>query len=117
MAFLPVNDFEMFYTDDAGDGPVLLFIHGTACDSHDWDFQIAHFAGTYRVLAVDLRGHGRSSAPSTGYDARQLCDDVATLIDRLGCGPVVAFGHSLGGTGRQHPRRRASFDRGGPRVH
>jgi len=49
------------------------------------------------VVAVDLRGHGRSSAPPEGYAATQLADDVARLIERVGTGPVVAVGHSLGG--------------------
>lgn len=94
---MTVGDVELFYTDDGSQRVPMLFVHGTACDSHDWSWQLAHFGETHRVIAVDLRGHGRSSAPADGYDAAALAADVAGLLRRLGCGPVVAVGHSLGG--------------------
>jgi pimeloyl-ACP methyl ester carboxylesterase len=46
---------------------------------------------------VDLRGHGRSSAPADGYEAKVLAGDLAALLGRIGTGPVVAVGHSMGG--------------------
>lgn len=97
MPFLSARGADLFYTD-AGDGQqTLLFVHGTACDTHDWDGQLAHFARRHRVIAVDLRGHGRSSAPEGGYDAKDLAEDLAQVVQALDCGPVIAFGHSLGG--------------------
>lgn len=75
----------------------MLFVHGYSCDSHDWSWQIPYFAARHRVIAVDNRGHGRSSVPDSGYDHDDFASDTAALIDHLGCGPVVAVGHSLGG--------------------
>ncbi|MDA8044920.1 MAG: alpha/beta hydrolase [Actinomycetota bacterium] len=87
----------LFYTDEGEGGPPILFVHGYSCDSHDWSWQIPHFVEHHRVIAMDNRGHGRSSVPDTGYDHGDFAADTAGLIDHLGCGPVVAIGHSLGG--------------------
>jgi pimeloyl-ACP methyl ester carboxylesterase len=74
----------------------MLFVHGYSCDSHDWIWQLPHFAWSRRVIAVDLRGHGRSSAPAGGYETTIFAQDIAALLARLDTGPVVAIGHSMG---------------------
>jgi pimeloyl-ACP methyl ester carboxylesterase len=97
VAFIEVGDVRLFFTDEGTGDPPTLFIHGYSCDSHDWMWQLPFFTRSHRVIAVDLRGHGRSSAPEKGFDARDFADDLAGLLDALACGPVVAVGHSLGG--------------------
>jgi pimeloyl-ACP methyl ester carboxylesterase len=97
MAFAEIGDVRLFFTDEGTGSPPILFIHGYSCDSHDWMWQLPYFDPTHRVIAVDLRGHGRSSVPETGFGARDFANDLAGLIKHLGCGPVVAVGHSLGG--------------------
>jgi pimeloyl-ACP methyl ester carboxylesterase len=97
MAFAKLGEVELFYTDEGEGDPAMLFVHGYSCDSHDWMHQLPHFTRSHRVIAVDLRGHGRSSAPADGYDAETLAEDLAALIEHIGCGPVVAVGHSMGG--------------------
>ena len=97
MAFADIGEVRLFYTDDGEGDPPLLFVHGYTCDSHDWSWQLPHFAPTHRLIAVDLRGHGRSSAPDVGYSAADLAEDLAGLLDQLGIKGVIAFGHSLGG--------------------
>jgi pimeloyl-ACP methyl ester carboxylesterase len=95
--FATAGDVSLFFTDDGSGDPPLLFIHGFTCDGHDWSWQIPHFVHRHRVIALDNRGHGRSSVPDTGYGHEDFAADTAHLLDRLGCGPVVAIGHSLGG--------------------
>ncbi|MBK7725323.1 MAG: alpha/beta hydrolase [Dehalococcoidia bacterium] len=96
MPFAQVNDARMFYTDE-GEGSPVLMVHGWSCDGSDWAWQIpALKAAGYRCITPDLRGHGRSSVPAGGYP-RQYAADLAGLIGQLGCGPVVAIGHSMGG--------------------
>lgn len=97
MAFGDVGGVRLFYTDEGSGQPTLLLVHGYSCDSHDWSWQLPHFTARHRVIAVDLRGHGRSSAPDEGYSAPQLADDLAGLLGLLGVDSVVAFGHSMGG--------------------
>ena len=97
MAFAELGQVRLFFTDEGNGGQTLLLVHGYTCDSHDWSWQIPSFAKSFRVIAVDLRGHGRSSAPATGYSAIELATDLAGLLDLLEVKPVIAFGHSLGG--------------------
>jgi pimeloyl-ACP methyl ester carboxylesterase len=87
----------MFYVDKGRGDPPFLLVHGYTADCTDWVHQIPDLADSSRVIAADTRGHGRSSAPDSGYDVSTLARDMAGLIDHLGCGPVIAVGHSLGG--------------------
>jgi pimeloyl-ACP methyl ester carboxylesterase len=97
VAFADLGDVRLFYTDEGSGERVLLFVHGYTCDSHDWSWQLAHFSENHRVIAVDLRGHGRSSAPEDGYSAQQFAADLSGLLRFLGIRDVVAVGHSMGG--------------------
>jgi len=102
---MPTTDVEgvqLFYTDSgeqAGHtGPPLVLLHGWTCDSHDWVFQFEAFEARHRVIALDLRGHGRSAVPeSPDWSALRHAADVAAVLRRLGVERVVAVGHSLGG--------------------
>src|ERR1700730_4546977 len=97
MPFAEIRDVRLFFTEHGRGDLTVLLVHGFTADSSDWIWQIPHLASAYRVIAVDLRGHGRSSAPPDGYGPVSLAEDLAGLIDYLGVGQVVAIGHSLGG--------------------
>lgn len=99
MAFGDVNGVRLFWSDHSGDvgGVPLVFVHGWGADGSEWAPHVALLEGVRRSVVVDLRGHGRSSVPATGFDAVTMADDVAELVNRLACGPVVAVGHSMGG--------------------
>jgi pimeloyl-ACP methyl ester carboxylesterase len=84
--------------EEAGQGdPSLVFVHGLACHRGFWAEQVKHFSRHYRVLAVDLRGHGDSDAPEQRYTMQLLADDVAWMCSQLGIERPVIVGHSLGG--------------------
>jgi pimeloyl-ACP methyl ester carboxylesterase len=95
--FADLGEVQLFFTDEGAGDPPLLLVHGYTCDSHDWSWQLPHFVKQHRVIAVDLRGHGRSSAPAEGYSAQEFAADLAALLRSLGVSGVVAIGHSLGG--------------------
>ncbi len=97
MPFSKQGDVTLFYTDE-GTGAPLLCVHGWSCDSHDWQYQVpALLAAGYRVIAVDLRGHGRSTAPASGYTPRGFAADLAGLLRERDAAPAVVIGHSMGG--------------------
>ena len=78
--------------------PGVLLIHGTGASMAWWDPVVAPLAGAFRVIRVDLLGHGRSSSPPGGYDMPAQAGRVGTVLDRLGAGRVTVIGHSTGGS-------------------
>ena len=93
-----VRDGVVLAYDDAGGGyPPLVFVHGAACNRRFWSQQIPRFCADHRVVAVDLRGHGESDAPSERYTVRLFAQDLASTCTQLGIESPVVIGHSLGG--------------------
>ncbi len=84
--------------DVRGEGSVaLVFVHGWACDRSFWRGQADAFADTYRVVTLDLPGHGASGNERSEWSIAGLGEDVARVVKRLGLKRVVLVGHSLGG--------------------
>jgi pimeloyl-ACP methyl ester carboxylesterase len=77
-------------------GPTLVFVHGSGVSARYWSDQLHALAGTARVLALDLPGHGESDAPPAPSLA-QYASVTARLLDDLGAWPAIVIGHSLGG--------------------
>jgi len=96
MPYLPVDGTRLYY-DDTGTGPPLLFVHGLGSSGRDWFEQVPRFRDRYRVLRVDLRGHGRSDRPEGPYHMAQFARDVAVLLRRLDAAPAHVVGLSMGG--------------------
>ena len=93
-----LNDMTMAYEERGQvDRPVLLLVHGFPLDSRMWSAQLDGLASEARVIAPDLRGHGRSDAPPGPYSVDRHADDLAALLDILGVGRAVVAGLSMGG--------------------
>ena len=89
------SPLRLHHTDHPGETPALLLIHGWGGDGEDWAPTLPYWR--HRVIVPDLRGHGRSPRPPSGYGPRDFATDLADLLGRLAPGPVVAVGHSMGG--------------------
>ncbi|MEV0218833.1 alpha/beta hydrolase [Streptomyces sp. NPDC050704] len=85
----------LHHADHPGTAPALLLVHGWGGDGDDWVPTLPHWR--HRAIVPDLRGHGRSPKPAKGYGPHDFAADLAELLGRLGPGPVVAVGHSMGG--------------------
>ena len=83
--------------EEYGQGPPLLLLHGLGSSCRDWEYQIPVLAEQYRVIAMDMRGHGRSDKPRERYSIRGFAGDVEALIEHLNLGPVHVVGLSMGG--------------------
>jgi len=93
-----VRDGIVLAYDDAGSGyPPLVLVHGPASSRRFWCQQVPRFSSAHRVVAVDLRGHGESGAPSERYTVRLFAEDLASTCTQLGIESPVVIGHSLGG--------------------
>ncbi|MFD6153396.1 alpha/beta fold hydrolase [Streptomyces sp. NPDC060243] len=86
------------HLDWGGDGPPVLLLHGLAGYAGEWEPVAVRLRERgHRVLAMDLRGHGGSVRHPRDTNANAHADDVAGLLGRLGAGPAVLVGQSLGG--------------------
>jgi len=77
--------------------PALVFIHCWACNRHFWDNQVAEFSKTYRVVTIDLPGHGESGQGRKNYSVESYGDDVKAVVTKLNLKRVVLVGSSMGG--------------------
>lgn len=80
-----------------GAGEPLLLVHGLAGSSGNWCEVLPHLVERYRVIAVDLPGHGRSGALPRGSTTTDFAASAATVLDAEGVGAALVAGHSFGG--------------------
>jgi 2-(acetamidomethylene)succinate hydrolase len=80
----------------AGAGPLVVFCHGITACAAVWDPVLESVSERFTAVAIDQRGHGRSSKPATGYAGADYARDVLRLVRVLSAGPAVIVGHSLG---------------------
>ncbi len=87
-----------FHVVEAGDGPLVLLLHGFPQFWWTWRHQLVSLpAAGYRAVAADLRGYGASDKPPRGYDLPTLAMDAAGLIRALGETGAIVVGHDWGG--------------------
>ncbi|MBB2910724.1 pimeloyl-ACP methyl ester carboxylesterase [Streptosporangium becharense] len=123
MAVAELGDVTLYYTDEGpregggragGDRPVLLLVHGWGGHARAWEPVTAALPPRFRVIGVDLRGHGGSSAPPDGYRPADLAGDLVALMERLGVAAAIPVGHSMGAQvvtalAVEHPDRVAAL--------
>lgn len=78
--------------------PLLLFVHGWACDHTFWRHQAERFHEQATMLFVDLPGHGRSDKPEVAYTHDLFASALRSVLDDAGGPAAVLVGHSAGGT-------------------
>jgi 3-oxoadipate enol-lactonase len=79
-------------------GQLIALAHGATMDHHTFDAQVPSLVEAgYRVLTLDLRGHGESTPIGEGISIAVLADDLKVIIDQIGVEHVVLVGHSFGG--------------------
>jgi 2-succinyl-6-hydroxy-2,4-cyclohexadiene-1-carboxylate synthase len=88
-----------FHVEDQGNGPPLVLLHGFTGNAASWALVSRDLAADHRVIAIDLIGHGASSAPvdPSRYTFEQALPDLAEVTSQLGIGRAAWLGYSLGG--------------------
>ncbi|RAS33195.1 alpha/beta fold hydrolase [Paraburkholderia bryophila] len=109
---------------EAGEGELLLFVHGSLCDLRYWQPQLAGLSKHYRCVAVSLTHYWpvTDTEPGLPFSWSDHADEVAEFIERFDMGPAHVVGHSRGGCvayhfARRHPERVRTLtlaDPGGP---
>ncbi|XP_041834718.1 bifunctional epoxide hydrolase 2 [Melanotaenia boesemani] len=98
---------------EMGCGPAVLLCHGFPESWYSWRYQIPALAAAgFRVLALDMKGYGESTAPPDieEYSLQQLCKDLITFLDKMAIPQVTLVGHDWGGAlvwtmAQYHPER------------
>jgi 2-succinyl-6-hydroxy-2,4-cyclohexadiene-1-carboxylate synthase len=91
------GDLDLFCLDTGTEAPVILCLHGRWGRAETWCDFLGHYGDRYRVIAPDLRGHGLSGKPASGYGAEEMAGDLVALLDGLGIENAIVVGHSMGG--------------------
>lgn len=106
LIFAPVKDKTILSRDGVniaysvyGKGaPALVFVHGWCGSRSVWYKQIPYFSKKYRVIALDLAGHGASGRQRKVYTQELFGEDVAAVVNAENADKVILIGHSMSGT-------------------
>jgi pimeloyl-ACP methyl ester carboxylesterase len=96
--FAEVNGLKLHYLDwgSPDSERTLVCLHGTSGNGHHFDALARSLLGSYRVIALDQRGHGLSDKPPQGYDAATLAGDLEALAKNLRLSTFALLGASMG---------------------
>ncbi len=99
---VPSHDGGSLHLVERGEGRPILLLHGITLAAPIWSPQLHQLAGSreapgFRVLALDLRGHGESEAGTDGYGLDHVAHDLATVLTELDLRDAIVVGHSMGG--------------------
>jgi pimeloyl-ACP methyl ester carboxylesterase len=87
----------MHYREWGGSGRPIVLVHGLASTSHIWDLVAPILSRRFAVVALDLRGHGETDKPNSGYDFVTVAADVHGFLATVGLSRPALVGHSWGG--------------------
>ena len=101
---IDVGDGLQLHAELGGTGPPVVLLHGFTGSTKTWGPLVESLGERYTTVAIDLPGHGRSSAPrdSGRYGLGRFADDLALVLDTLRLGRVALLGYSLGGRAALH---------------
>ena len=91
-----INGIDLAYSDE-GQGAPIIFLHAFPLNRTMWAPQVVGLKDNYRVVTIDLRGHGESEAPLWHYTLDQFAEDVNDLLAHLGIAKATFVGLSMGG--------------------
>jgi 3-oxoadipate enol-lactonase len=92
-----VNNFNLSY-DDVGEGRIpVIFLHGFPFDKTMWHLQLDHLKASYRLIACDIRGFGKSTDENTTLSIDLFAEDLVMFMDNLSIDKAVICGLSMGG--------------------
>lgn len=97
-----VDRVQIVYSAAGVGEPALVFIHGGLANRGFWDGELKAFAARYRVIALDLPGHGESGTNRQHWGIPQFGADVRAVIEAEHIKKAILFGNSLGGPVMKH---------------
>jgi len=96
--YIHVGNHKKIFAQVAGEGKqAIVLVHGWGLNHNMWKDYVPTLKDDYKVVAIDLRGFGKSSKPLTGYSYKTWADDISKVIECLELEHVTLAGYSLGG--------------------
>ena len=107
---LSADNIIISYNVEGNGKPALVFVHGWCCDKSYWKHQVPYFAEKYKVITIDLAGHGKSGLGRKTWSVEAFGNDVVAVLEQLNINQAILIGHSMGGpviveAARQTPKR------------
>lgn len=96
MAWYEADSGNRLWYEERGAGTAIVFIHGWCMSSAVWRLQLEGLSGSFRVITLDLPGHGHSSPSAGGFQIKGCVDDIAGLFQFLDLRQALLAGWSLG---------------------
>jgi 3-oxoadipate enol-lactonase len=93
---IPVNNFHLSY-DDVGEGVPVIFLHGYPFDKTMWQGQLDALESSYRLIACDIRGFGKSTDEKSSLSIDLFAEDLIAFMDKLNIDKAIVCGLSMGG--------------------
>jgi len=91
-----LNSTTVSYNVTGTGDSTLFFIHGSYIDQTYWNKQVQYFTDSFKVVTLDLPGHGKSGRDRKHWSITSFADDIVSLIDHLHLRQVIVIGHSMG---------------------
>ncbi len=95
MPYSTTNGLKIYY-EVSGEGFPFVMVHANPFDHHLWMYQIAHFSTYFRVVAIDIRGYGRSDKPTTPFTLKEMAEDVLGVCRDENIKEAILGGVSVG---------------------
>lgn len=95
---ISTDGVEIAYSVSGEGETVLVFIHGWSCDKSYWKYQAEPFSKKYKIVTVDLAGHGESGLNRENFTIEKFGEDVASVVNKNNFSKVILIGHSMGGS-------------------
>src|SRR5512143_2590205 len=95
--FIDIDNLKVHIIDWGGHGQSIVLLHGLASQVHIWDLTAPLLIDSFRVIALDQRGHGLTSKPDQGYDFASVTHDLDQVLNALQLDRPILIGHSWGG--------------------
>jgi len=87
---------EINYNIYGAGSPTLLFVHGSFIDQTYWQNQVEYFKNKYRIVTIDLAGHGKSGSNRDVWTVEEFGEDVIAILKQLDLQNTILIGHSVG---------------------
>jgi pimeloyl-ACP methyl ester carboxylesterase len=91
------DGIKIHYTETGAGATSLVFVHGWLGNAGWWKQQEAYLKDQYRIICIDLGGHGKSEKTRQNWTSKQYADDIRAVVEKLDTAEAILIGHSMSG--------------------